>query len=188
MLATKAAAALGAPAAGLLAIHFYGFSTSAVGAAMAGRSGVAVAAASAAAIATKPMNVTSEATKDMAGWEGGARGINAEALGKGLFLSIAFPYCVGVVLITLAFFSYSEDRRRARTANWVDDCGTSSQEVVEGAKDDGSLIELLSRRDKEELHGREDGHLESSSMVRSLNLEGQRQSLSNALKLMAREG
>ena len=161
MLATKAAAALGAPAAGLLAIHFYGFSTSAVGAAMVGRSGVAVAAASAAAIAAKPMNVTSEATKHMAWWEGGTRGINAEALGKGLFLSIALPYCVGVILITLAFFSYSEDRRRARTANWVDNSGSSIEEVVEGAKDDGSLVELLSRRDEE---GRiaEDENLQSS--------------------------
>ncbi|CAI5961223.1 unnamed protein product [Closterium sp. NIES-64] len=129
----RMSAAFGGPAVGLAAIHLYGFSTAAAAAAMAGRSGVALAAATSALAAAAAGGV--EAGEVGAGGgllgAGGANftglaaaavaaAANAEALAKGLFLAIAVPYAVNVMLIAACFWAYPEDRKHASVANWVD--------------------------------------------------------------------
>ncbi|GJP55466.1 hypothetical protein CLOM_g14421 [Closterium sp. NIES-68] len=59
---------------------------------------------------------------------------NTEALAKGLFLAIAVPYAVNVVLIAACFWAYPEDRKHASVANWVDD----SSALNGGSRADGA--------------------------------------------------
>ncbi|CAI5516508.1 unnamed protein product [Closterium sp. Naga37s-1] len=49
-----------------------------------------------------------------------AAAANAESLAKGLFLAIAVPYAVNVMLIAACFWAYPEDQKHASVANWVD--------------------------------------------------------------------
>ncbi|CAI7843231.1 unnamed protein product [Closterium sp. NIES-54] len=141
----RLSAAFGGPAVGLAAIHLYGFSTTAASAAMAGRSVVALAAATSALEATGSASSAAAAGAAAAtagGVEAGVVGdvlgaggagftglaasaaaaaaANAEALAKGLFLAIAVPYAVNVMLIAACFWAYPEDRKHASVANWVD--------------------------------------------------------------------
>ncbi|CAI5482391.1 unnamed protein product [Closterium sp. Yama58-4] len=143
----RLSAAFGGPAVGLTAIHLYGFSTAAAAAAMAGRSGVALAAATSALEASGSASAAAVAgaagaggvdtgevgtgggllgaggagVTGLAATAAAAAAANAEALAKGLFLAIAVPYAVNVMLIAACFWAYPEDRKHASVANWVDD-------------------------------------------------------------------